>query len=338
MGPKLMKRKILIGIAVLCLVGAAAGYAWWQASRPDGPAAFASGNGRVEGDLVDVATKIAGRVSEVRIQEGDLVDAGDPLAKIDTRSLEAQLANAEANVAAAQSEAEAARAMIDLRDADLIFAQRELERATTLLDRGFGTEEEVERRRAARDTARAELAAARANLTAAERKIDAASAQVREMTTQIEDALIAAPVRGRVLYRLAEPGEVLSSGGRVATLVDLSRVYMEIFLPTEQAARVAIGADSRIALDGLDLVVPAQVSFVSPDAQFTPETVETEDVRADLMFRVRLRVDQALIEENIDYVKTGMRGVAHIRLAGSEDRLWPDSLRLTDQPPPIFTE
>ena len=333
-----MKRKILIGFAVLGLVGVAAGYAWWQASRPDGPRAFASGNGRVEADLVDVATEITGRVAEMRVQEGDLADAGDLLARIDTGSLEAQLANAEANVAAAESETEAARAMIDQREADLTFAQQELERATTLLERGFGTEEEVERRRTARDTARAALAAARANLTAAERQVDAARAQVREIARRIEDARIIAPVRGRVLYRLAEPGEVLASGGRIATLVDLSRVYMEIFLPTDEAARVAIGAEGRISLDGLDLVVPARVSFVSPDAQFTPENVETEDVRADLMFRVRLRVDQELIERNIDYVKTGMRGVGHIRLAGSENASWPDDLSLTGQPPPTLAE
>jgi HlyD family secretion protein len=333
-----MNRKLIFGLVVLGFVGAAAGYAWWQASQPDGPPAFASGNGRVEADLVDVATEITGRVARMSVQEGDLVEAGDLLARIDTNALEAQLARAEANVAAAESDAEAARARIDQHVADLTFAQQELERAVTLRDRGFGTEEEVERRRAARDTARATLAAARAGLTAADRQVDAARAELREIETQIEDARIVAPVRGRVLYRLAEPGEVLASGGRVVTLVDLSRIYMEIFLPTGQAARIAIGAEARIALDGLDLVVPAQVSFVSPDAQFTPENVETRDVRADLMFRVRLRVDQELIERNIEYVKTGMRGVGHVRLAGSDDARWSEDLRLSDGTPETVTE
>ncbi len=202
-----------------------------------------------------------------------------------------------------------------------------------LFDRGFGTEEEVDRRRSARDAASAGLAAAQASLNAAERQADAAREQQREIATRIDDAEIAAPVTGRVLYRLAEPGEVLASGSRVVTLVDLSRIYMEIYLPTAQAARVAIGAEARIALDGVDLVIPAQVSFVSPEAQFTPEHVETLDVRADLMFRVRLRVPQDLIERNIDYVKTGMRGVGHIRLAGSEEVRWPDALTLSDAPP-----
>lgn len=333
-----MNGKVLIAVIVLGLLGAAAGYYWWLSGQSDEPAAFAEGNGRVEANLVDVASEIAGRVSVVQVQEGDLVQPDDVLARIDTDSLEAQQARAKADVAAAESEAEEARAKIEQREADLNFAQVEFGRAKTLLERGFGTQETVDRRRAARDTARAALAAARSSLSAAERRVDAARAQVREIETQIEDARILAPVRGRVLYRLAEPGEVIASGGRIVTLVDLSRVFMEIFLPTGNAARVAIGAEARIALDGLDLVVPAQVSFVSPDAQFTPENVETRDVRADLMFRVRLRVDQELIEDNIDYVKTGMRGVGHVRLAGAEDTQWPEALRLTDQPPPIAAE
>lgn len=333
-----MIRKLLLVLVVLSLIAAAVGYYLWQASQPEGPASFASGNGRVEADLVDVASEIGGRVAAIHVQEGDLVQEGDILARIDTDSLEAQRARAEADVAAAESESEEALAVIEQREADLSFARAEFERASTLLKRGFGTQEEVDRRRAARDTARAALAAARARLNAAERRADAARAEVREIETTIEDAQIRAPVRGRVLYRLAEPGEVVPSGGRIVTLVDLSRVYMEFFLPTGDAARVAIGADARIALDGLDLVIPARVSFVSPDAQFTPESVETQDVRADLMFRVRLRVDQELIENNIDYVKTGMRGVGYVRLAGAADAHWPEDLRLTDQPPTAATD
>lgn len=329
-----MKRKLLIGLALLgVILAGVAGYIWWQASQPDGPPAFARGNGRVEADLVDVATELTGRIAVMHVQEGDLVEDADPIAEIDTESLKARLDRAKADVAAAESQVAQARAVIDQNEAALEFSQVELERARTLLDRGFGTQEEVDSRLSDRNADRARLAAARASLTAAQRQADAARAVVVEIESQIADAQILAPVRGRVLYRLAEPGEVVASGAPVVTLVDLSRVYMEIFLPTALAARVGIGAEARISLDGIALVIPAQVSFVSPDAQFTPETVETQDVRADLMFRVRLRVDQNLIERNIDYVKTGMRGTGHIRLAGSDDVPWPDDLALTSRPP-----
>lgn len=331
-----IKKKLIIGVGIVAICAVAAGgYYWWQASRDNGPPAFASGNGRVEADLVDVASEITGRVAKVLVQEGDLVAEGDPLAQIKTDTLEAQKARAEADVASAESQAEQARARITQREADLTLAEKEQARAAELQARGVGTQENLDRRSASRDAARAGLSAARASLTAAERQADAARAQVREISTRIDDAKITAPVRGRVLYRLAEPGEVAASGGRIATLVDLSRVYMEVFLPTDLAARIAIGAEARISVDGIDLVIPANVSFVSPEAQFTPEHVETSDVRADLMFRVRLRVPQELVERNIEYVKTGMRGTGHVRLAGSEDVEWPDDLTLSDAPPVV---
>jgi HlyD family secretion protein len=328
------KKKASVWIAGIAIaLVAVAAFVWWQMNQDNGPPDFAAGNGRVEADLVDVATQITGRVVEVMVVDGDLVERGDVLVRIDTDRLEAQLASAHADVASALSEIREAAAMIEQREADLTFAQQELERASALLDRGFGTQEEVDRRLSVRNVARAALAAAEASRTSAEQSADAAEAQVREISITIEDATIISPVRGRVLYRLAEPGEVVGSGARVLTLVDLSRVYMEVFLSTAETARVALGAEARIAIDGTDLVIPATVSFVSPDAQFTPEHVETRDVRSDLMFRVRLRVPQDLIERNIDYVKTGMRGTGHIRLAGSQDVPWPDDLTLSDAPP-----
>src|SRR6516162_3248360 len=120
-----------------------------------------------------------------------------------------------------------------------------------------------------------------------------------------------APRSGRVQYRVAQPGEVLSAGGRVLNLVDLGDVYMTFFLPTRDAGRVGLGAEARLILDARpDLVIPAQISFVADVAQFTPKTVETASEREKLMFRVRARIDPELLEKHIRYVKTGLPGVA----------------------------
>src|SRR5208283_353749 len=143
--------------------------------------------------------------------------------------------------------------------------------------------------------------------------------------TRIEDATLKSPVRGRVLYRLAEVGEVLSSGGKALTLTNLNDVYMEIFLPSEQAARIKDGAEARLTFDALPgVAIAGYVSFVSPEAQFTPKQVETKSERDKLMFRVKIRVPEETVEPHIDIVKTGMRGVGYVKL--SDSATWPASL------------
>jgi len=136
-----------------------------------------------------------------------------------------------------------------------------------------------------------------------------------------------APRSGRVQYRVAQPGEVLSAGGRVLNLVDLGDVYMTFFLPTRDAGRVGLGAEARLILDARpDLVIPAQISFVADVAQFTPKTVETASEREKLMFRVRARIDPELLKKHIRYVKTGLPGVAFVRLDRRKE--WPANLQI----------
>jgi HlyD family secretion protein len=147
---------------------------------------------------------------------------------------------------------------------------------------------------------------------------------VQRLQTQIDDNSLRAPVMGRVLYRLARPGEVLAAGGKALTLVDLSEVYMEIFLPSQQAVRLSSGAPARIVLDGVNVVIPATVGFVSPEAQFTPKQVETRSEREKLMFRVKVMVPQELVIKHIEKVKTGVRGVAYVRLDDAVS--WPAAL------------
>ena len=126
-------------------------------------------------------------------------------------------------------------------------------------------------------------------------------------------------------YRLAEPGEVVAAGGRVLTLLNLTDVYMTVYLPTASVGRVFINAEARIVLDAApDLVIPASVSFVAADAQFTPREVETRSERDKLMFRVKLRIDPALLTEYLEMVRTGLPGEAYVMMAPPV--AWPDSL------------
>jgi HlyD family secretion protein len=133
--------------------------------------------------------------------------------------------------------------------------------------------------------------------------------------SRIKDATLLSPVTGRVLYRLVEPGEVLAPGGKALTLVDLSDVYMEIFLPSDQAAALKTGTPARITVDyEPDKSAAAFVSFVSPEAQFTPKQVETKSEREKLMFRVKIQIPPDLVTHYIEQIKTGVRGVGYVKV------------------------
>lgn len=327
------KPLLVIGLAVIL---AAVGYFLFNGDANPLPEDIAFGNGRLEAVQVDISTKIAGRVKEVLVNEGDLVQAGQTVAKIDVAQLQAQLLRAEAEIASAESQAAAAQAAIAQANAQLVFAEQELQRADRLLRKGHVSRETYDTRISNRTIARANLTAAEATLVSRQRGIDAARAVAEEIKTQIDDSTLKSTIMGRVLYRLTEQGEVLGNGGKVLTLLNLGDVYMEIFLPAAQAHRVAIGGDALIKLDILDFAVPGKVSFVSPQSQFTPKQVETPSEREKLMFRVKVRVPQDLVLGNIDQVKTGVRGVAYVRLASNEQSEWPEFLK--EMPPGIARE
>ena len=152
------------------------------------------------------------------------------------------------------------------------------------------------------------------------------SATIQRIQADIDDSVLRSPRDGRVQYRVAQPGEVLAAGGTVMNMVDLGDVYMTFFLPTAQAGRVAIGAEARIILDAAsEYVIPAKISYVADVAQFTPKTVETEDERRKLMFRIKAQVDPDLLQKHLRQVKTGLPGRAYVRLDKEVD--WPAELR-----------
>lgn len=313
----------LITIVVVLAAVASIGWYVWDQNTGGLPEGFATGNGRIEADQIDIATKVPGRVAEIRVSEGQLVQTGDVLAVMDTRELQAQMTRAEADAARAASQVEEVRALIEQRRAERTLAEEEFMRATELAARGVNSQAVADTAKTRLATSEATLNAALAMLNTAERGVDAANALVAQYETQIADATLTAPTLGRILYRLSQPGEVLGGGGKVITLLDLSQVYMEMFLPADQAMRTGLGAEARIRLDSIPYAIPAYVSFVSPEAQFTPKQVETADEREKLMFRVKVRLPEELVQAYIEQVKTGLRGVAYIRLAGAEDQPWP---------------
>ncbi|MDD2737846.1 MAG: HlyD family efflux transporter periplasmic adaptor subunit [Methylomonas lenta] len=347
-------KSTLIPIIVGIVIAAAAGV-WWVL-RPAGlPVDIVTGNGRIEATEINIATKTAGRIVDILVREGDFVQAGEVLARMDTQVLLAQKAEAKAKVREAEnayqtakaivvqreSEYTAAQAVVAQRRAELGAAEKRLNRSRRLVGEGATPQQEVDDNyarvlgmKAAIDTAVAQVAAAQAGIEAAKSQvvqvqsmIEAAQASVVRLQADIDDSELKAPRDGRVQYRIAEPGEVLAAGGRVLNLVDLSDVYMTFFLPTEAAGKVALGSDIRLVFDALPgYVIPAKASFVASVAQFTPKTVETESERLKLMFRVRARIDAALLKQHIQQVKTGVPGIAYVKLDPAS--AWPANLEI----------
>lgn len=349
-------KKIILLLVIAAV--AAAGYFFYKKysdAGKNGNGRLVSGNGRLEATEVSIATKLAGRIEEVMVNEGDFVTRGQPLARMQTNVLEAQLAQAKAQHSRAVtaeasaratievrlSEKEAAKAVVLQKKSGLDGARKRYERLKLLDQADATSKQQYEDAETAFFAAEAELAAAQASLKQADAAIEvakaeaagaaaaieAADADIARIQADIDDSLLTAPREGRIQYRIAQPGEVLSAGGRVLNLVDLTDVYMTFFLPEEVAGKVSLGADVRLVFDAVpDIPIPAEVSYVASVAQFTPKTVETRSERQKLMFRVKARIDPALLRKYIKLVKTGIPGVTWVKLDPAAE--WPEALQL----------
>lgn len=344
----------LVQLSVLGGLVLAAALVWWL--HPDGNYKdIIAANGRIEATDVYVSAKAGGRVTEILVREGTFVKAGQPLARMQTDTLEAQLNEALANqrqvvtsVATSKAQLEmrksdfaAAEASIVRAQSDVTASERRLTRSETLSKEGASSIQELDDDRARVLSAHASLdvskaqavaaqsavEAARAQVVGAEATVAAASATVARIQADIRDNTLVAPRDGRVQYRVAEPGEVIAPGGPVLNLVDLGDVYITFFLPETLAGRIALGSEVRIVLDAAPTyVIPATVSFVASVAQFTPKTVETASERQKLMFRVKAQIDRDLLQKHLAQVKTGVPGVAWVKL--SPQAAWPQNLAL----------
>ncbi|AZY49169.1 HlyD family secretion protein [Bordetella avium] len=348
-------RRKYLPVAILALV-VLGGYYGWMALQARGPGeGFAGGNGRIEATEIDVATKLPGRVEDVLVNEGDFVTAGQPLARMQIDTLNAQReearaqhqravnaeASARAQIALRESDKAAAQAVVAQRESELDAARRRLARSQTLSKEGAASLQELDDDRARMKSSEAAVVAARAQVASAQAAIEAAKAEaigaasavtaaeatVARIQADIADSELRAPRDGRVQYRVAQPGEVLGAGGKVLNMVDLSDVYMTFFLPEQAAGQVGLGSEVHIVLDAApQYVIPATISYVASTAQFTPKTVETASERQKLMFRVKAQISPELLQRHLTQVKTGLPGMAWVKLdKGAE---WPAELEV----------
>jgi HlyD family secretion protein len=297
------------------------------------PEGIVKSNGRIEATQVDVSSKYAGRLAEVTVEEGSPVAQGQVIARVSSPEYEAQLRAAQADVRKANDALAAAEAEIVSRQSALEFAKSDFERGQELMKTGFITKQVFEQRKRNFDSAAAAVQSYTSQRDQALSQIANSEAEVDRIQSIIDDLTLVSPRNGRVQYQLARAGEVVAAGAPIVTILDLTDVYMTLFLPAADAGRLAIGDEGRIILDPVpDYVIPASVSFVAADAQFTPKTVETTDERAKLMFRIKLKVDPRVLQAFYTRVKTGIRGIGFVRTKADVD--WPADLQVKLPKPP----
>ena len=350
-----MKRKILFwAVLVVALCGAFWLYNEIANRKPYDPDKFVMGNGRIEATEVTISAKLAGRIEKIYIEEGDLVTSGQKLVEMQTDELcadllkaKAALAEAEAKVKEAettiivkQAEAEAAKSTVAEKRSQLRGAENkerrfksaaagaipvtEIEDAETMVQ---SHKAQLASAEASVKKTEAEVESAKSRLEVAKANVEAQKAAITRIEVDINDSTIVAKHDGRIQYRIAQLGEMVGSGAGILNLVDLTDVYMTLFIPEKLIGHIAQGADCRIVLDaGRGHPIPAKISYVSSIAQFTPKTVETEVEREKLMFRVRARIPAELLKKYIEYARTGLPGVAYVRLDPNAE--WPDFLQL----------
>jgi HlyD family secretion protein len=326
-GKSARKRWLRVALVIAVVVGGAgAGFYWWKHSQSQLPPGIAWGNGRIEADEIDIDTKFAGRIAEMLADEGDMVKAGQIVARMDTQDLAVSLKKAEAQVQLAQRAIDEATANVAQQTSQVLLAKQQMDRATSLAQEGYQTKEVLDQRQQQLDGANAALRAAQARVIQSQHALEASTHDVELYRVNIAYNTLVAPRDGRIQYRIANIGEVLPAGGKVFAMLDISYVYMDAYLPTEAAGKLKIGADARIVLDAYpNVAIPAKVSFIATQAQFTPKAVETKSERDKLMFRIRVRIDPERLRARADAVRSGLPGVAYLRLDPAV--AWPPQLQ-----------
>lgn len=308
-----MKRTAIIALIALAAIGGGA-YHYWQGKQPVDRALVLSGN--VDIREVNLAFRVSGRVAEMLVDEGDHIQAGETVARVDAAPFEAALSQAEGSLAAARagealleagSRAEdiaSLEARMDGLRAGVVNAQATFDRQQTLVTSAAASRQALDSARAALDQTKAEYEAARqAHLAAvhgarpeelqqAAAQRQAAEAQRDAARIQLEDTTLTAPSDGVVLTRAVEPGAMVAAGTSVITLSLDHPVRVRAYVQAPDLGRVAPGTKVLVHTNGRpDLPYNGTVGFVSPRAEFTPKQVETQDLRTALVYRLRIVVE-----------------------------------------------
>ena len=343
--PARRSRRPLIFLIVLVVL-ATGGYALWKAffATVPVPDSIVLLSGRIEGDDSAVAPKTTGRILEIRVREGDSVQAGDTIALLDDQQVRAREDQAHAGLLQSEARTTSAHAQVavleeQLRQGEAEVAQQEASYQLALFDKdaytrlaktgavserqGKQAESTAEQQAAAVAAAKRRVAATRMQLAQQQAEIASANAsteqahfQLKEAQENRRDLIVTAPFNGVIATRTAEPGEVVTAGTAIVTLIDLTKVYLRGFVPEGQIGKVKVGQAGHVYLDSDPRqALDAYVSRIDPQATFTPENTYFRDDRVKQVVGLKLQ-----LKSGFGYAKPGMPADGEILVSGSE---WP---------------
>jgi HlyD family secretion protein len=301
-------RRIVI---IVVVVAAAAGVLWWSRQRSAAPPAW---QGYAEADYVKVAPVLQGLLTAVAVARGDQVAAGAPLFQQDDTAERAQrdqaarqLAQAEeqlANLEAPSKPTEIAQAEANLADARAILerTKADLQRAEILVRQGHATQQSVDQLRAAERSAEAKVQAAEAALAQARAPmgrpteirmqraaVEAARAALEMAAWRLAQRSVAAPATGRVADVLARPGETVAAGMPVVSILPPPNIFVRFFVPEAALSGLHRGDPVSFHCDGCPADLAGAISFIAPQAEYTPPVIYSETSRAKLVYLIEAR-------------------------------------------------
>lgn len=331
--PKMKTAIGLIAVAALC----AAAYLLWkyEHGRQNGLLTL---YGNVDIRQVDVGFRVPGRILEVLVDEGDRVEKGQPLAKLDVDLLRQQKEQAQAALDAEKAsllklergyrvqEIAQARAAVSEAVASAENAEINLKRVAGLRKSNAISQRELDNTRAAEQEARARLKSARDNLDmllsgyreeevlAQKARVEQAEAEFKRASIHLDDGVLFAPQKGIILTRAREAGAIVADGQTVYTITLTDPLWLRAYVSEPDLGKIKPGMDVLVGVDSApDKKFAGVVGFISPTAEFTPKTVETKDIRTNLVYRIRVRAQDP---ENV--MRQGMPVTIFVDTAGNE--------------------
>jgi HlyD family secretion protein len=249
------------------------------------------GSGFIEATEITISTEVSGKIEHLGFGEGDAVESGMALALIDTTTYSLRLAEATAQRYAAKTGEASARLKVEKALLDSSLAEKEFSRISGLLKKGSANRQQYDQAETKYRQTGLAASMARSALKAAWADLARTDAHIEILRKQLADCRPVSPLDGKVITTYADPGELVGVGKPLMRLAKLDTVWVKIYLPAEDLTRIRLRDEARVdPEDGREEPIKGWVTWISPEAEFTPKNIQTREARADLVYAVKITV------------------------------------------------